>query len=131
MKIKYEFLTGEIIEIEVPDGFGEVSIAIDKEIHNSDRRETRRHNYISEMEERGLQFPDNRQDVPDIFKRQQMSEALHSAFDKLLSRQKELVFSVFYEQRSITDIAREEGVSESAVRNRLRKIYKKLKTFLD
>lgn len=47
MKIKYEFVNREIIEIEVPDGIGEISIAIDKEICNSDRRETRRHESYS------------------------------------------------------------------------------------
>ncbi len=44
MNIKYEFLTGEIVEIKVPAGISEISIAIDKGIYNSDRRETRRNN---------------------------------------------------------------------------------------
>lgn len=70
MNIKYEFLTGEIIEIEVPDCIGKVSIAIDKEVYNSDRRETRRHNYISNMEEKGIQFPDGSQDITLMFEQQ-------------------------------------------------------------
>jgi len=131
MKIKYQFLTGEIIEIEVPAGIGEVSISIDKDIYNSNRRETRRHNYINEKEEQGVQFPDDSKDIPAILEQQQINKALYAALDKLLPKQKELIISVFYEERSLTDIAREEGVTEGAIRNRLRKIYKKLKTFLD
>ena len=83
------------------------------------------------MEEQGIQFSDDSQNIPAIYEQQPISETLHIAIDKLLPHQKELIFSVVSEERSISDIAREEGVSEGAVRNRLKKIYKKLKTFLD
>ena len=44
MNIKYEFITGEVVEIEVPDYMGEVSIEIEKQDYNLNRKETRRHN---------------------------------------------------------------------------------------
>ena len=131
MKIRYEFADGKTIEIEVLKGLGEISIAIDKEICNSDRRETRRHSSISGMEEQGIQFPDETQDIQAIVENRETIEKLSLALEKLLPRQRELIFSVFFEGKPIADIAREEGVTEAAVRNRLRKIYKKLKTFFD
>lgn len=58
MKIKYEFLTGEIIEVEAPDNVGEVSIEIEKSIYNSDQKETRRHNSFDALSEQGIQIAD-------------------------------------------------------------------------
>ncbi|HBP63116.1 MAG TPA: hypothetical protein DD730_02320 [Desulfosporosinus sp.] len=37
MRIKYEFLTGEIVEVEVPNDIGGVTIELDRRISNSDR----------------------------------------------------------------------------------------------
>ena len=42
MKIKYQFIN-ESIEIEVSDEWGELLIEFDRQDHNNDRRETRRH----------------------------------------------------------------------------------------
>ncbi|MDD3653104.1 MAG: sigma-70 family RNA polymerase sigma factor [Desulfotomaculaceae bacterium] len=131
MKIKYEFLTGERFEVEAPDVIGEVCVSIDRETANSNRRETRRHRYFSELAEQGKQLPDQGQDIPAILERKEMSRALPAALDKLLPQQRELILAVFYEGRSISEIAREQGVNEKAIRKRLKKIYQKLKIFLD
>ena len=50
--------------------------------------------------------------------------------DKLLPQQQELVMKVYFQDKSITEIAREEKVTEGAIRDRLKKIYKKLKNIL-
>ena len=55
---------------------------------------------------------------------------LYSAMEILSPAQRELLEKVYFEERKITDIAREEGVSEAAIRNRLKKIYSRLKKFL-
>ena len=130
MNIKYEFLTGEIIEIEVSDDIAEVAIEIERDTYNSNRRETRRHNSIEDMEGQGLQFDDKGVAVTTIVEEKETNEALHNALDKLLPQQKELVQKVFFQGMSIVQIARAEGVNEAAIRNRLNKIYKKLKNIL-
>lgn len=66
MRIKYQFLTGETVEIDVPDHIGEVSIAIERDMLNSNRRETRRHNSLSRMEEAGAQFADASGNVAEL-----------------------------------------------------------------
>ena len=130
MNIKYEFLTGEIIEIEVSDDIAEVAIEIERDTYNSNRRETRRHNSIEDMEGQGLQFDDKGVAVATIVEEKETNEALQNALDKLLPQQKELVQKVFFQGMSIAQIARAEGVNEAAIRNRLNKIYKKLKNIL-
>lgn len=130
MNIKYEFLTGETLEIEVSDEIAEVAIEIERETYNSNRRETRRHNSIEDMQSLGVQFKDIESDTANMVEEKENKETLHNALDKLLPQQKELVQKVFFQGMSIVQIARAEGVNEAAIRNRLNKIYKKLKNIL-
>lgn len=52
---------------------------------------------------------------------------IHKAMEKLSPQQKWLIGQSYYESRTRTEIAAELGVGESAIRNRLKKIYEKLK----
>ena len=131
MFIKYQDATGNLIEIEVSEVIGEVSIEIDKEMANSNRRETRWHNSISRMEEAGVQFADESIDVAELLLENEANRKLRAAMNKLLPQQKELIRQVFFEERSLVEIARETGVTVGAVWNRLQKIYKRLKIFLE
>lgn len=126
MKIRYEFVTGEVVEIEVSEGFAELSATIDKEIFNSDRKETRRHNSIDGMHEAGVQLADPTADMAATTEEVNRNEKLYNAINQLLPRQKDLVWKVYFEEMSLVEIARDENVTEAAIRNRLKKIYKKL-----
>lgn len=71
--------------------------------------------------------------APDPFESliQSMDAAEHEdklkvAIETLQPQQKALIQKVFYENRTNVDIAAEEGVSEAAIRNRLKKIYANL-----
>ena len=131
MNIKYEFVTGEVVEIEVSDYIGEVSIEIEREDFNINRKETRRHNSIEVMEEQGNQFKDHKIDVFSEVEEKEISDNLHKALNKLLPQQKELIEEIFIKEKPIVKVAEEHGVTEAAIRNRLKKIYKKLKIFLN
>lgn len=130
MKIKYEYLTGETVEIDVTDKIAEVAIELDRDIRNSNRKETRRHNSVEELAEKGAQLADDRVDIHTDIEQQEMRQALHKALDNLLPQQRELIQKVFFEGKSISEIARFEGVDESSIRDRLKRIYKKLKFFI-
>lgn len=130
MNIKYEFVTGEVIEIQVPSHMREIAIEIERATYNSNRRETCRHNSMEHMEGKGLQFHDKGVDVITLVEEKETSEEVHNALHRLLPKQKELVQKIFFQGISISKIAREEGVSEAAIRNRLNKIYKRLKALL-
>lgn len=131
MKIKYEFLNGETVEIEVSDSLGEISVEIDRTIYNSDRRETRRHNSIDNLAETGLQFSDKRNNVEEVVWRGEDHELLHKAISMLLPQQQKLVRQVFFEERSMADIAREEGVTGKAIQDRVNKIKIRLKKIIE
>lgn len=131
MNIKYEFLTGEVIEVEVSDNIGEVLIEIEKDDYNSDRRETRRHNSIEGKQEKGLQFKAAGDDIVAIIEEKEVNDNLHNALNKLMPQQKDLIQKVYFEGMSIAEIALNEGVGESAIRDRFNRIYKKLKNILN
>lgn len=52
---------------------------------------------------------------------------LRAVIETLKPQQKELIKKVFYERRTNVSIANEEGVTEAAIRNRLKKIYENLR----
>ncbi|WP_407312117.1 RNA polymerase sigma factor [Desulfosporosinus sp. SB140] len=130
MNIKYEFLTGETLEIEVTDDIGGVSIELDREIYNSDHRETRRHKSVENLQEQGIQLIDQKADVISTIEKLETSEILQNALAKLLPQQRELIQKVFFESRSIVTVAEELGITKQACNNRLNKIYKQLKKYL-
>ena len=126
MKIKYEFVTGEILEVEVPDDVAKISIEIDRDIQNSNRKERRRHKSIEWMTQQGVQLSENT-DIEIKLIENQILEELRNALKRLLPEQQELIFKVFFCEKSIAEIAREEGVTIPAIYSRLNRIYRKLK----
>ena len=59
-----------------------------------------------------------------------MLDKLTKAMESLLPQQKELYKKVYLEKRSNTDIAAEEGVTEAAIRGRLKKLQERLRKIL-
>lgn len=129
MEIRYEFVTGEVFEIEVEDSMGEVLLELDRQEKNNDRRETRRHMSLDGMDFEGDMFRAETDTLREAMGRVDTAR-LMEALDMLSGSQKELLLKVYFKGMRIADIAGAEGVSEAAVRNRLKKIYRKLKKIL-
>ena len=128
MKISYEFVTGEISEVEVDDALGEMLLDFDRQQYNNDQKETRRHVSLDGMGYEGELFASADDTEGEVERREDMAR-LFSAMDALLPAQRKLVEKVYFEGRKIKDIAREEVVTEAAIRNRLKKIHLRLKNF--
>lgn len=129
MKIKYEFATGEVVEIEVSDDIGEVIVAIEKDTHNSNRRETRRHESYSDDNDKQETLLDKSVDIAAEVEKKLSYEALYKAITKLEPQQQELVRKIFFEGKPIVAVAKELGITKQACNNRLNKIYRQLKKF--
>ena len=126
MKITYEFVTGEVSEVEVDERLGGMLLDLDRQQYNNDQKETRRHVSLDSMDYEGELFASAEDTERAVEHREDMAR-LYSAMEILSHEQRELVEKVYFEERKITDIAREEGVSHVAVRDRLERIYKKIK----
>ena len=128
MKIKYEFAT-ETVEVEVTDDWGSILVDLDRQEYNINHKETRRHCSLDAYNLDNTLFPSDEDVLRDILKAED-DERLHNAIAKLEPRQQKLIWQMFFEERGYTDIARAEGLDESAVRHATTRALKKLKKFL-
>ena len=129
MTYDYHF-NNETISIDIPDSDYEVLIEMDRKEYNIEKKETRRHVSLQACDRDDNQLPD-KTDVEETCIQRIEIDALQCAMDSLLPKQRELIQKVFFEHQSITSLARAQGVNESAIRDRLSRIYKKLKIFLE
>lgn len=130
MKIKYAFKDGVVTEVEVSDEIGAVIIDLDRQEYNINHKETRRHCSLDAFNLDDALFPSD-DDVEAEVTTKDEYRRLYAAIALLEPQQKELVRQVFFNERKIVDIASEEGVSEAAIRNRLKKIIQRLKKILN
>ena len=95
-----------------------------------DRKETRRHISINVFEEQGIEFKDENSSIEDNLLNKETKESVQNAIKQLSEKQQELVYQVFYLNKSLADIAKEKGVSKSAITQQMQVIYRKLKELL-
>ena len=127
MKIKYEFAKPEeSVEIEVSDDIGEVIVRLDKDERNSYQKLHRRSCSLEAYDSYG-KLIESDEDIESDYIESEEKKALYKAIATLLPQQQALITRVFYDNERITDIARSEGVSEAAIRDRLKKIYAQLR----
>lgn len=129
MVIKYKFLDNATSEVEVDDELGKHITEMNDAAAKIDRKETRRHVYMSELEEKGHYIPADTDPLNDVLKEERIRE-LMAAIEKLQPQQKVLLIRVYWNKEHQKDIAAEEGVSQQAIASRLKTILKKLKKFL-
>ena len=130
MKISYEFVTGEISEVEVDERLGGMLLDLDRQQYNNDQKETRRHFSLDGMDYEGELFVSAEDTEKAVEHREDMAR-LYSAMEALSPSQRELVKKIYFEERKITDIAREEGVSKQSVHERVQRALKKLEKNLN
>ena len=129
MKIRYEFVNGEVSEIEVDEGLGELLVDFDRQQYNNDHKETRRHVSLDGMDYEGELFASAEDTEGELLRREDTAR-LMEAMEALSPSQRELLLKVFFNGRSLVSIAAEEGVDKSAISHRLERIHKKLKKLL-
>ena len=123
-------VTGEVSEVEVDEHLGGMLLDLDRQQYNNDQKETRRHFSLDGMDYEGEQFASAEDTEREAVRREDMAR-LYSAMEVLSPSQRELVEKVYFEERKITDIAREEGVSKQSVHERVQRALKKLEKNLN
>jgi len=130
-KLKYEYITtmGKT-EIEVDEHFYEILTSLDNEEYNSNRKHSRRWPVSLEcVDYEGEWFSDDTNLLGDLVQAENLIQ-LHEALLRLTSDQQKLIERIYYKNEANVDIAREDNVSEAAIRNRLKKIHNRLKKIL-
>lgn len=127
--IKYHFVDGTTREIEVTNEFYALHLQLVQEEKRNHWKETRRHTSLNYLMEQGIDFECNAADFLTTLIRQEDKERIHKAMSELSDKQRQFIKKVFYEERSLREIARETGISHQALSKQLATIYKKLKKF--
>ena len=129
-KISYE-INGTSVEVEVTDEFASLYEQMDEVEKRVNRKETRRHQSLETLVEGGFQIADPDSDIEETLIKQYDIDRLHRALAVLTDDQKWLVEQVFYYGRKQSEIAVELGVCKQALNNRITRVIKKIKKFLD
>ena len=97
--------------------------------YNNDHKETRRHCSLDAYNLDDAMLPSDEDVVRDILAAEERRH-LYEAIGKLEPRQQKLIRQVYFEGRTFTSIAQEEGVDRTAVSKATRRAIRKLKKFL-
>ena len=128
-KIIYQFADGTQNEVEVSDEFYAQYQEMEKEEKNKNRAETRRHISLSQMQENGFEPILQESSLEEDLLKEEMKKELLEAISTLTPEQQDLVYKVFYENKSTSQVAKEMGALDSSISHKLERIYKKLKKF--
>jgi|GEM_PF-5523038 len=79
---------------------------------------------------KGVELVDPNGDCLDIVIKKESEEELHNAIVLLPVKQQEIIEKVYFDQKSIVEIANENGVKRSSIYERLEWAINKLKKYL-
>ena len=127
--IKYHFSDGTTSEIEATDEFYNIYAELVQQEKRNHWKETRRHTSLNYLMENGIDFESPAADLLSVLIQQEDEKRIHSAMAALSDKQKRLVQAVFYEGKSLREIARQAGISHQALSKQLATVYKKIKKF--
>ena len=83
------------------------------------------------IEDRGMLFPDKTENLEGIIVRSILIEQMIKAVEHLSSEEKKLIFYYFVSEKSQEECARKLGIAVGTVNYRLKKIYKKLRLYIE
>lgn len=130
MKIRYEFATGEVTEVEVSEELGQAIAEMTHRAALKDRAETRRHISLDRLLALGVQIGYEQTSTEELAERALNQAALLRTIETLEPQQRELIRLVYFEGRSCTDIAKSNGSNPRTIRERLYRAQKKIKKVL-
>lgn len=125
----FKFATGESTTIEVDEKWVTVLIDEDRIEYNANHRETRRHCSLEAYNLDDALFPSDEDVVRDILAAEERRH-LQESIGRLEPRQQKLIHQIYFEGRTFTSIAQEEGVDRTAVSKATKRAIHKLKKFL-
>lgn len=98
-------------------------------IYLNELKETRRHQSLDLSLDNGFELEDEDSSPEDKVIQDETYSNLYKAISTLSKDQQWLIKEVYFKGRSQVEIAKELGVDPTAIRNRFKKIYEKIKKF--
>ena len=129
MTYEYHF-NNETISIDIPENDYDVLIEMDRLERNMEKKETRRHVSLQACDRDDNQLPSCVDVEASCIQAIEIQE-LENALNQLKPRYRTLIQKVFFEMKTVVDIAREQGMDVSGVRKLLKRACEDLKKTLD
>lgn len=133
MIVRYEFITGEKVELEVLNDLGNTIVQIDSEIRNSDRRESRRHQSLSEVQDKADMLIDKNVNIEENFLKKVEIDKLYEAISKLKPSEQELIHKLYLDKHPMTqaEYAKYLNIKETSVCQKVWRAKQRLKNLLN
>ena len=132
MVIKYEFMNGEKVEFEVSNDLSNTTQQIESEIKNSDRRETRRHQSLSELVDKAEILIDRNVNIEEDFLKRVEVDKLYEAISRLKPAEQELIHKLYLDKHPMTqaEYAKSHSIQYAALRKHIERLRQKLKSVI-
>ncbi len=130
-KVSFINADGKAQEIMVTDEVYAAIQDLDRKERLNERKETRHCQSLEQSLDNGWDIADLTVDTIKLIERKAKYKALYKALNTLPSKQRQLIYLVFFKGVSQKEIARKENVSKAAITIRIQRILKKLKKLLD
>ena len=135
--IRYEFITEEIVEIEISDEWGEKLKSVKREQWKLDKREERHSVNFADLDGKEEYFADSEGDPFAMIEEERYRDykadherRIVKAFSELSVSQRELLKALYEDGMTETEYASKLGISQAAVARRLNRIKRKLEKLL-
>ena len=124
--IQYKFADGTTNEVEVTEEMYLIHLELLQQEKRNHWKETRRHTSLYYFTDMGIDFEDKRIDLFAEIVRKENAERVHKALLALSDKRRNLVQKFYYEEMTMRQIASQEGVSHTAISQRMKTIRKRL-----
>ena len=128
MKTKYEFVNGEVVEIEISEEWAEVLKEMDRKEYNNDHAETRRHVTLDASFDASDWLIDEKADPAEIVSKRMM---IKEGIDNLSECQREILINVCVIGISVAEYAELKGIGLTTAYYNLDRAKNNLKKFLE
>ena len=129
-KINY-YVNGTMVEIEVEDAFATTYNEMERESKKAAERHRchkRKHLLrLDVIDEDDEILASSDEGIEETAINNEEYNTLHKALKTLLPQQQELIKKIYFEGKTQIEVAKELGITDAAVRNRLKKIFEKIK----
>lgn len=124
--IIYKFVDGTTNAVEVTEDIYLIHLELLQQEKRNHWKETRRHTSLYYFTDMGIDFEDKRIDLFAEIVRKENAERVHKALLTLSDKRRDLVRKFYYEEMTMRQIASQEGISHTAISQRMKTIRKRL-----
>lgn len=113
MKINYEFVDGNKVEIEVSEEWGEIIIELDRKEYNNYQKERKRHFSLQAIGEDVAIYDLEELEVCVLHKGKYIevpNESIIAALNNLTDKQKDLIEHIYFKGMSAREYAHKRGL---------------------